>query len=111
MKIRMTTRRCDVDDGTLERAEDRLSRLVRFESRLTSAEVVFVEERHAKRVEAVLTVDGSEPVVASAEASEFGEAVDRLQDRLDRILRKRRAQRRNHQAPGIKNLPQPDEPV
>ena len=108
MNITLTTRRCEIDQDTTSRAEARVARLVRFEPRLTSAELIFTEERHLKQVEGILTVDGNEPVVASGEGDAFSEALDQLLDRLDRILRKRRSQRRRHRGPGTKDLPQPD---
>ena len=104
MRVQIAQRHCDVPESIQERAESRIAGLVRYDSRLARAEVVFEEEKHLKKVEAILSVHGDEPVVAHAEAEEYRNAVDRLVDRLSRILRRRRSQRRDHQAPPLKEV-------
>ncbi len=108
MKITITSRRTEVDPEVSERAEARVSKLSRFEPRLTAAELVFSLQGHTKQAEAILSIEKSEPVVATGQAAEFREAVDVLVEKLEKILRRRRSQKRDHRAPGIKNLPQTD---
>lgn len=104
MRVQIAQRHCDVPEPIRDRARSRIERLVRYDSRLARAEVVFEEEKHLKKVEAILSVDRDEPVVARAEADEYRAAVDRLVDKLSRILRKRRSQRRDHQARPLKEV-------
>lgn len=104
MRVQIAQRHCDVPEPIRERVRSRIERLVRYDSRLSRAEVVFEEERHRKKVEAILSVDRDEPVVARAEADEYRAAVDRLVDKLARILRKRSTQRRDHQARPLKEV-------
>lgn len=75
------------------RAEERIQKLVRYEPRLSSAQIVFEVEGHAKRVEAVLsTANRAEPVIARGEGGDFRSALDTMLDRMGRILRRRRDQ-------------------
>ena len=96
--VNTVARHCDVPDFVTGRAERKIEKLVRFEPRLTSAEVVFHTERHVHRVEAVLSLKGDEPVVARGEARDFATALDQVADRLSKILRRRRSQRVEHWA-------------
>jgi ribosomal subunit interface protein len=109
MRVQTVTRHCDVPDSVLERARDRFERLVRFDPALASAEVVFAEEKHRKRVEGILSLDGEKPAVARAEEGSFHAAVDAVADRLEKILRRRRSHLRDHQAPRAADLAPPTE--
>lgn len=91
MKINTVARHCDVPDFVIERANQQIGKLVRFESRLTSAEVAFQVERHVHRVEAFLSLNGDEPVLAHGEGGDFRTALDQTVARLSKILRRRRA--------------------
>jgi ribosomal subunit interface protein len=88
-----------VPRDTLERAEKRLGSLSKYHPRATSAEVVFSEERASRNVEIIVHVDGTEPIMASVQDTEFRSALDKVLDRLARRLRKQRERRTNHQAP------------
>lgn len=109
MRLQIATRHCEVPESVRRRAQGKVTRLVRYDSRLSSAELIFEEERHVRRVEGILTIHGGEPVVAGGEADDFGAAVDRLVDRLSRMLRRRRELARDHQAPPIKEAAVPGE--
>jgi ribosomal subunit interface protein len=98
MRVTITMRHCDVADTVRERAETLVEKLVKYDPRVSAAELVFGEERHERRVEAVLSVDGDEPAVASGVGDDFTAAVDQLVDRLGKILRRRRSQVRVHHA-------------
>ena len=98
MTVKTVARRCDVSDYVVRRANQKIGKLVRFEPRLLSAEVVFRIERHVHRVEAHLSLNGDEPVVARGEADHFIAALDQVADRLSKILRRRRTQRVEHWA-------------
>jgi ribosomal subunit interface protein len=78
-----------------------MARLARYDSRVGAAEVVYEEEKRIKKVEVVLSVDRSEPVVAHGEGEEFRTALDKVVDRLSRILKRQRAQAKNHQVPRV----------
>jgi ribosomal subunit interface protein len=97
MRIQITQRQCEVPEPVLERARTRLAGFVRYDPRLSGAEVTFEAQRHQKRVDAVLTVDRREPVLGRGEGADFQQALDRMMDRLSRKLRRLRAQAVEHQ--------------
>lgn len=101
MRVQITARHCDVPDPVRDRAETQVRRLRRYDPRVSAAEIVFEVEKHVKKVEGILSVDREEPVVAHGEGEEFRLALDRLVARLGRMLRRRRSQRTDHQAPGL----------
>ncbi len=98
MNVNTVARHCDVPEDVAERANRKIGKLVRFEPRLASAEVVFRIERHVHRVEVILSLDADEPVVARGEARDFPTALDQVAERLSKILRRRRTQQVEHWA-------------
>jgi putative sigma-54 modulation protein len=97
MRVQITARHCEVSDTVRDRTEMLLGKLRKYDPRVSSADVVFEEQRHSRRAEAVLAVDRDEPVVASGEGADFTAALDQMVDRLAKILRRRRSQVRDHQ--------------
>jgi len=101
MRVQIAARKCEIPDSVRSRTEQQLGKLNKYEPRLSGAEVVFRIEKHLKKVEAVLSVDRGEPVVARGEGGEFRVALDLMVDRLSKILRRRRSQKTDHQGPSI----------
>ena len=101
MRIQVAARHCDIPDSVRKRTEEQLTRLAKYEPRVSSAEVVYEEEKRIRKVEVILSVDRGEPVVAKAEGEEFRTALDKVVDRLGRILRRQRGQAMNHKGPRI----------
>jgi ribosomal subunit interface protein len=99
MRVQIAARHCEVPDTVRIRTEEQIGKLSRYEPRLSGAEVVFEVEKHLKKVDAILKVDREEPVVASGEGVEFRGAVDQMVDRLSRILRRRRKQKKDYHRP------------
>jgi ribosomal subunit interface protein len=99
MRIQMAARNCDVPSTVVTRTEEQLEKLLRYHPRVSVAEVVFETEKHLKKVEAVVKVDRQEPMVAGGEGVEFREAVDQMVDRLGRMLRRKRSQKKDHYRP------------
>lgn len=106
MRVQIAARHCEIPDTIRDRTEEQLGKLSRYEPRLSAAEVVFEVEKHRKLVDAILKVDREEPVVASGEGEEFREAVDQMVDRLSRILRRRRKQKKEYR-PNNARIPLP----
>lgn len=106
MRVQTVSRHCEVPDAILGRAVERFERLARFDPALSSAEVIFVEEKHRKRVEGILSLDGEKPAVARAEETTFKAAVEQVADRLEKILRRRRSHIREHQGPRTADVAQ-----
>jgi ribosomal subunit interface protein len=105
MRVKIAARRCEVPESIRDRTEEQLGKLSKYEPRLSGAEVMFEMEKRQKRVEAVLKVDRDEPVIAGGEGDEFRDALDQMVDRLSRMLKRRRAQRRDHQGRSISGTP------
>ena len=99
MRVQIAARHCDVPEPVLDRAHEQVGRLTKYEPRLSAAELIFEEEGHSKVVEAILSVDRDEPVVASGDGDDFRAALDKMLARISRMLRRRRAQRTNHKGP------------
>jgi len=104
MRIQIVARHCRIPDSVRLRAEEQVRKLARFDGSLSSAEVIFEEEKHRKRVEGILSVDGEEPAVAHAEGDDFRGSLDRTVDRLEKILRRRKDQRSDHQGPKLSEV-------
>ncbi|MBI4519302.1 MAG: ribosome-associated translation inhibitor RaiA [Gemmatimonadetes bacterium] len=98
MRIQVAARHCEVPPAIRARAERQVQKMLKYEPRLASAELVFDAEAHLKRIEAVLVVPREEAIVAKADGLEFDEALDKLVRRMSRRLRRQREQRRQHQA-------------
>lgn len=109
MRVRIAARHCEVPDSARSRAETQVGKLTKFEPRLSAAEVTFEVEKHLKIVEAVLTIDREEPVVAKGEGPEFRQAVDLMTDRLAKILKRRRSLKTDRKGPSVAKTPPPTE--
>lgn len=101
MEVRITSRHTDLSDPLRERAEELISKLTKYEPRLSAAEVVFIEEKRSVRVEGLLHIDRKDPVVATGEAEEFRSALDQLVARLTTQLRRKHSRVVDHQAPKL----------
>ena len=103
MQIKLAQRHCDVPESVLERAETEVTRLSRFEPRLGNVELIFTEERHRRFVEGILSIDGSDPVVAKGDGPDFRAALDTLLGRLSKILRRQRERITNRRGPSAED--------
>lgn len=101
MRIIITERRCDIPKRVRDRTEKLVQGLAKFEERATSAEVVYSDEKHTKKVEVIVHIDGAPHVVSRGEGDEFRSALDRSIERARRMLKEQREQRRDHQAPPL----------
>lgn len=108
MRVQIAARHCDIPDSVRERADTQIARLIRYDERLASADVVFDEEKHIRKVEVILSLDGAPAVIASAEGAEFKTALDKATDRLGRMLRRGRAQVTDHKGPSLAEEVSPD---
>lgn len=101
MRVQITERHCEVPQKVLDRTQGQIESLPKYEQRATSAEVVYTEEKHTRRVEVIVRIDGAEPVVGHGEGVDFRSALDQVVDRVRRMLREQRVRRRDHQAPPL----------
>lgn len=101
LRVQIATRQCDVSEEVLDRTHEQIGKLQKYDPRVGSAEVVFSEEKHSKKVEVILHIDGTAPIVANGSEPDFRSALDRTVDRVVRMLKKQRARHRDHQAPKL----------
>ena len=101
MRITITERHCQVPNRVRDRTESLVGGLSKYEERAAAAEVVFSDEKHTKKAEIIVHVDGAPHVVSRGEGPDFRSALDRAADRAKRMLRDQREQRRDHQAPPL----------
>jgi putative sigma-54 modulation protein len=101
VRVQIAERHCDVPDEVLDRTQQQIDRLAKYQPRASAAEVVYSEEKLTRKIEVIIHIDGSEAVVAHADAPEFRAALDQAVDRLRRQLRKQRERRRDHKAPPL----------
>jgi len=98
MLINVSARHCRVADSIRRRAEDRLRRMVRFEPRVDSADVVFEHDHGLYAVEVRAFVTGRSTVIAHAAAADARSALDQVLSRLGTQLRRQRDRSREHSA-------------
>lgn len=101
VRISITERNCQVPNRVRQRTQNLVEGLSKYEERAASAEVVYSDEKHTKKVEIIVHVDGAPHVVASGDGDGFRAALDQAVDRTKRILREQRERRRDHQAPPL----------
>lgn len=101
MRVQIAARRCDVPESVRQRTEEQIARLAKYDPRVAAADVVYEEEKRIKKVEVVLSVERGDVVVARGEGEEFRTALDKVVDRLSRMLKRRRAQANDHQSPKL----------
>ena len=98
MEVRMTSRHITLSESFRARTEEVLSRLDKYGAPISVIEVVYDEEKNTKKVEGILHLDRSAPIVATGEGHEFSEALSQMNDRLARQLRKLQTQVKDHRA-------------
>lgn len=101
MEVRITSRHTTLPEALRVRTEELLSKLAKYDARVSVVEVVFDEEKNIKKMEGILHIDRSEPIVATGEGDEFTEALSQLNDRLASQLRKLHSQTKDHRAPPL----------
>ena len=101
MEVRITSRHTTLSESLRARTEEVLSKLNKYDARVSVVEVIFDEEKNTKTVEGILHIDRSPPIVATGGGDEFSEALGQLNDRLRRQLRKLHEQSRDHRAPPL----------
>ncbi len=98
MTTRISAQGCEVDDATRERAEALAERWPRYDPAVMDASFAFRLEGRQRSAEAVVSRRRRQPVVARGEGPDFRAALDRLDDRVKRILKRDRSRRTDHRA-------------
>jgi ribosomal subunit interface protein len=98
MEVRITSRRVSISESLRARTKELLSKLDKYDGRVSVVEVIFDEEKNSKKIEGILHIDRGAPIVATGEGAEFSEALSQVNDRLARQLRKLNDQTKDHRA-------------
>ncbi len=101
MEVRITSRHATLSESLRVRTEELLSKLNKYDARVSVVQVVFDEEKTSKKIEVILHIDRSAPIVATGEGEEFSEALSQVNERLVRQVRKLREQTKDHRAPPL----------
>ena len=101
MEVRITSRHTTLPESLRARTEELLSKLNKYDARVSVVEVIFDEEKNSKRIEGILHIDRSASIVATGEGDGFSEALSHVNERLVRQLRKLHEQRKDHRAPPL----------
>jgi ribosomal subunit interface protein len=101
VRVQVTERHCEVPEDVRARTESQVLALAKYESRATAADVIFSDEKHARKVEMLVHIDGADPVAAHGEGGEFRAALAEGIERVSRMLRKQHQRRRDHKAPPL----------
>ncbi len=101
MEVRITSRHTTLPESLRVRTEELLSKLEKYDARVSVVEVIFDEEKNSKKIEGILHIDRSDPIVATGEGAEFSEALSQVNERLVRQLRKLHEQTKDHRGPPL----------
>ncbi len=101
MEVRITSRHTTLPESLRARTEELLSKLNKYDARVSVVEVIFDEEKNSKKIEGILHIDRSASIVATGEGDDFSEALSQVNERLVRQLRKLHEQRKDHRAPPL----------
>ena len=104
MQMIITGRHCEVDSELKDVIRRRFEHLVRFDSRVSRAEVTVTAMKRGFEAEGLLSVDRADRVHARAEADEMRTAVDRVVEKLGRQLRRKHGRHHEHRAPPMDEL-------
>jgi len=99
MEVRITSRHSTLPESLRDRTQELLSRLNRYGAPVSAVEVIFDEEKNSKKIEGILHIDRTDPIVATGEGDDFNEALSQVNDRLRSQLRKLQEQVTDHRAP------------
>lgn len=95
MQIQITGRHLTVTEAMKSYVEEKMGKLVKHFDHIISAHVIMSVEREHHRAEAKIEVPGKD-IVAHADGENMYEAIDLLEAKLDRQVRKRKNLMKNH---------------
>ena len=111
MEVRITSRHTTLSESLRARTEELLSKLKKYDARVSVVEVIFNEEKNSKKIEGILHIDRSDTIVATGEDVEFSEALSQVNDRLARQLRKLHEQTKDHRGPPLTEALAQEQPL
>lgn len=101
MELKITARHFDLDDEIREMSEERILPLSRFFDRIIDAELVLMIEKHRKIAELTLHLTGG-AIAGKAESKDMFESIDKVAEKVERQLKKRKDIMTEHKGPDHK---------
>ncbi|HJL60779.1 MAG TPA: ribosome-associated translation inhibitor RaiA [Pseudomonadales bacterium] len=95
MQISVSGHHVEVTDSLRNYVETKLDRLERHYDRITNMQVILSVEKQRQKAESTVRISGGE-VYADAESEDLYTAIDKLADKLDRQLIKRKEKSKDH---------------
>lgn len=95
MDIKITGRHVEVTDSIKNYVNEKIGKVEQYFDNITSTKVILSIEKDNQVAEAIITVPGSE-FVAKADDKDLYAAIDMLEDKLARQLRKHKDKMRNN---------------
>ncbi len=98
MKIQIAARKCELTDEVRDRVVQLSEKWPKFDSALSNAQLIFRIDGRDHVVEVILSIDRRDQAVAKGQADNFRAALDDLDQKVTRLLRRQREKRTHHQA-------------
>ena len=95
MATRITAHGCEVSLSSRNRAEMLAERWPRFDPAVMDVSFIFRQEGRSRTVEAIVSRQRRQTVVARGEGPDFRVALDELDDHVKRILKRDRSRRKD----------------
>ncbi|MCF6768022.1 ribosome-associated translation inhibitor RaiA [Thiotrichales bacterium 19S11-10] len=95
MQIQITGRHLSVTDAMKSYVEEKIGKLSNHFDHIIGAHVIMSVERERHLAEAKIEVPGND-IIAHADGASMYEAIDLLEAKLDRQVRKRKSLMKNH---------------
>jgi len=100
MNVKFTARHFEASAELQARIEAQIKDLARFNDQVTGAHVVLDKQPNELRsAHAEISIAGHGVVSVTAEAENFGKAVDEMFDKIERVLKKENERAKEHRAP------------
>ena len=71
MEVRITSRHTTLSESLRARTEELLSKLKKYDARVSVVEVIFDKEKNSKKIEGILHIDRSDPIVVTGQGLEL----------------------------------------
>lgn len=98
MNVSVTARHCSLPSSTRRRIEDAVTRLTRFDDRLTAVEVLFEKDSASILAEIRAALPGRGLLLARGRATTYRTALDDAVAKMTRQIKRERERRRRHRS-------------
>ena len=113
MNIRVTGRTDDITPGMKQKAQEKVTKLLRFYDRITWVDVVLGGDKDRRVAEVTAGLNRGNTIVGKAKSGDVYAAIDLAVDKIARQLRKHKEKLKNHRPRRSEPSPEqePESPV